>query len=119
MMSDKQITQLIDELEEAIAIQAKMGFIPGLMGLLKDSKEALAQLTDKELEVFTIGGDDIEASSIRYKNNESEIILIHAIEESSGTTSCCGKTLFEIPTTDKVVLPANMFEVTCGKGGPN
>ena len=108
MMSDQEITSVIRELSEAIDIQSRGGFIPGLMGILEDAEQALTQLQAEK----KVGKSSEEALSNLGQKMEDEIILIHGVSGSSGVTTCCGKTVFELPLDDKITLTS--FEVNCG-----
>ena len=112
MMSDQEITSVIGELSEAIDIQSRRGFIPGLMGILKDAEQALTQL---QAEKRVGKASQEEASSNPGQKDEDKIILTHGVSGSSGVTTCCGKTVFELPLDDKVTLTS--FEVNCGVKG--
>lgn len=105
MKSDQEITSLIGELEEAVSLSLRGKFIPGLRGMVQDALEVIKQLHCSDVsEEFLVVSLDSSTTPIQSEKTEDEFILTHWVEESSGLTACCGKTLFELPTTDRIAL---------------
>ena len=111
MLSDKQITDVIERLEQLEMYQAGDLAQMGMTTTIKLSIAALKQLTQVENESVILNGDDIDPMLIQSINGGDEFILTHLVSDGSGVTTCCGRTLFELPNPDRCTL--TQFEVNC------
>lgn len=109
MMSDSELAELIDELDEAIDNLNHGKYVPGFLSMLIESKMALKYFREQQQRYSNIG--EIKSQLIQSEKNGEQIIPTHLVIAGSEVSACCGKNMFELPLSHRCTLDND--QATC------
>lgn len=107
-MSDSELAELIDELDNAINSLMEGKYIPGFMAILIETKMVLKNFQNLQIQP----NQNVEKPTpFQSEKCKVEIIPIHLVIAGSDVSACCGKNMFDLPLSHKCTLDKEL--VTC------